>query len=873
MARIFRLNGLAATLSLALVSHAAVAASCDSAATVAAGVWDQYRNVTETLGCKSPLGGRGEFVACGITRFKNETHEDMVGWWNSAAANRWATIGPRNLGAEVEEGTVVFGTRRTFVSMVPSFNTGKITITQRSGQGDVTLCATDADGKTEKLVDDAPIESGTRTLDITQQNAVGKILSVVINAKSPAFAYSIRKTETPIEWNFGKIEGLADLHLHQASELGFGGLFLHGAHDGPQKEALQACRALNITDTQSIVAAIEGMPVAEKSKLHAKPYNVDKPEKEEVFRHGPGFSEGNDKFSAWPHFSDIAHQQVYVDWLKEAHDNGLKLVVVSAVNNELLCRGLRAGFFPGKNDWPCDDMSNLKRQIQAFNDMDQKYDWYEVALHPWHARKIIHEGKLAVVIAAESSHMFPESEGDFKKQLDELYRMGLRSLQIVHERDNRFSGAAPHRHNFQWHQITSNPLTATKAALEQDKFDDHFTTDFDLDEQGKNRKGLLGPGYELVDAMVQRHMLIDVSHFSAKALDDLHAISKKKYNNYPFFASHTRFEARLDATERDILKEFLTTDAQAAQIKEVGGMLGLRTGPTPTTKDLQFDSHVANDCASSSKSYAQLVSHAKKVGIDIAFGSDFGGVTQQMSPRYGPAQDSCYTAARFQHGIKAPQGPRPAGVPERFNVDGLRHIGYLPDLYADLKALNTTGVDALWNGAEKFIAMWEKAYEATAAVPVTVNTGCGKDSDCQSGEWCDAGADLKANVCRPLRKDNEACPAIGGGHACVSGKCSFGRCYTENSVSAGGGCFVNSQCRTGKCSSANGLDGTCVCDADADCGSGQWCNKGLDLKVNRCERKLARGEVCGTVGEVGVGHRCLSGSCKVSGLSTKLKCQ
>jgi hypothetical protein len=49
--------------------------------------------------------------------------------------------------------------------------------------------------------------------------------------------------------------------------------------------------------------------------------------------------------------------------------------------------------------------------------------------------------------------------------------------------------------------------------------------------------------------------------------------------------------------------------------------------------------------------------------------------------------------------------------------------------------------------------------------------------------------------------------------------------------------------------------------------------RGPDLKKNTCKAKLDKGEVCGTVGEVGVGHRCKSGSCKVAGFSTKLECK
>jgi hypothetical protein len=64
-----------------------------------------------------------------------------------------------------------------------------------------------------------------------------------------------------------------------------------------------------------------------------------------------------------------------------------------------------------------------------------------------------------------------------------------------------------------------------------------------------------------------------------------------------------------------------------------------------------------------------------------------------------------------------------------------------------------------------------------------------------------------------------------------------------------------------------------VCEDDGDCGPGNWCDRGVDLKENVCKAKLDKGEVCGNVGEVGVGHRYKSCECKISGLSTNLKCQ
>jgi hypothetical protein len=150
---------------------------------------------------------------------------------------------------------------------------------------------------------------------------------------------------------------------------------------------------------------------------------------------------------------------------------------------------------------------------------------------------------------------------------------------------------------------------------------------------------------------------------------------------------------------------------------------------------------------------------------------------------------------------------------------------------------------------------------------------CNEDPDCASTQYCDAGPDLKQNKCLSKKANNESCALVGGGHQCQSGQCKLSRCYEPGSVATGGLCYFDDACSKGKCSSLDGTAGTCVCDADADCGSGYWCDMGADVKKNVCKVKLNSGAICGTVGEMGVGHRCKSGDCKLSGLSKNLKCK
>jgi murein DD-endopeptidase MepM/ murein hydrolase activator NlpD len=138
---------------------------------------------------------------------------------------------------------------------------------------------------------------------------------------------------------------------------------------------------------------------------------------------------------------------------------------------------------------------------------------------------------------------------------------------------------------------------------------------------------------------------------------------------------------------------------------------------------------------------------------------------------------------------------------------------------------------------------------------------CKRDADCDAGSWCNEGLDLKPSRCEPLKDDGETCDLVGGGHQCKGGSCKFSRCFTPAAAALGDVCYTDEACASGRCSDAGGLKGMCVCRADNDCSGPEYCDAGVDTKINRCRPKLANGAKCGKAGSVGNDHKCLSGTC------------
>jgi microsomal dipeptidase-like Zn-dependent dipeptidase len=587
------------------------------------------------------------------------------------------------------------------------------------------------------------------------------------------------------------LQGVADLHLHMFAEEAFGGGWFHGSHRGAGEDALAPCDGGEPGDHARLQADLTPLlgscetPLAELAALVPIVAIIAGEEGGAVVGEFVGSVPGSagdtglhadrkdgwPSLSGWPRWDVIAHQQVWETQLRAAYDGGLRLAVISAVSFDWLCRALP----PENLERPqCDEMDDVKLQLERAHAFVADHDWAEVALTAADARRIVEEDRLALVLSVEASHLM--GEGDWRPQLDELHALGVRTLQPVHQLDNRFGGAAPHNTIFHLAQYAENCHIDADCGITSG----NTTVGFDVDADCKNVRGLTDEGEALVTEMMDRGMLVDAAHLSERGVRDLRELLVAR-DYYPFYLSHGHFrEIMLPERQR----EEKTTPAWVIEaVRQTGGMFGLRTGHEEVNS---YDpSPVENSCHGSSRSFAQHYDFGR-LGLKVAIGlgSDLNGFIQQVRPRFGP--DACSasftTEARCQARDQREAGPPPLGAD--FDEVGLGHAGTLPSLLADLDQLGSDTAN-LRSSADAFVRMWERA-EGERSGPA------------------DPADDLDAAGVTVL-------PGHAEREAAFPKEC--GQAYCPGALQAGEACRFAAECASGSCEGAGECGkpaGTCA---------------------------------------------------------------
>lgn len=551
----------------------------------------------------------------------------------------------------------------------------------------------------------------------------------------------------------GPVRGIADLHTHQFSNLGFGGVIFWGApYDaGGINDALAWCDYT----TKFPIVEYNGVPTPFIStvgpEVHGPPSSQPTGNLAGFWLEG-GASHavgGTGAFDGWPTYKTYTHQQMYYKWVERAFLGGVRLMVVHMVSNEALCSATRR-----RQGWSCNDMEAVERQIDAVKALEQAIDriddgqangtgWYQIAYTPAQARSIIRSGRLAVVMGIEVDSLFDCkpgtpfcTEGYVRTWLQYFRGRGIRHLFPIHQFDNAFGGAAIFRNelnagnavvtgrHFEVRNCKAEGYTYNVAGAFVDLVaallrnlpypDPNYYNQFEAD---CNARGLTARGEFLIDEMMNQHYIIDIDHMSKLMMDRVLAMALgtrgTRTRTYPLVSGHSSFQYLQPVVNTN---EFSLTNDQLAVMKQIGGMITAINpkGRCQTTADFKigFDFAVNAVSAGNGDPFAA-----------VGFSSDMNGFAGSTGPRFDPGCAPPATFPRLEYpfvGIMGGTFGRHQTGSRIFNLndEGVAQYGMFADFFADLKVTGMTDaeLEPLLNSAESYIRVWE-TVEASDPLP------------------------------------------------------------------------------------------------------------------------------------------------------------
>ncbi len=343
---------------------------------------------------------------------------------------------------------------------------------------------------------------------------------------------------------------------------------------------------------------------------------------------------GYPDFRGWPAWNDFTHQAVHEQFLKRAVDGGLRLIVVMALHNQLLCRVSR------RNTVSCDDMDSVDLQIEAAYDMQAHVDadcggpgggWYRIVRSPAEARDVIARGKLAVVLGIEVDDVFggrPASRltaAELAAMVEKYYQAGVRHVFPLHFCDNAFGGAA-FALPLQW-SANNRFLSAANPLSSLPVYRMHTETCGNAGYRYRggncNARGLTPLGRQLIAELMGRGMVIDVDHMSARTRADV--LDMATAARYPVLAGHTEF---LELSRPELRSERQLRPAEVQRIQQTGGAIA------PLVRQSTVDAAAADQGTAESFLRAHRYVLAETGAQWAAFGTDFNGFAGL--PRPGP---------------------------------------------------------------------------------------------------------------------------------------------------------------------------------------------------------------------------------------------
>ncbi|MFF4761857.1 discoidin domain-containing protein [Streptomyces sp. NPDC001292] len=506
----------------------------------------------------------------------------------------------------------------------------------------------------------------------------------------------------------GRVRGFVDAHDHIMANEGFGGRLICGK---PFSE-------------QGVADALKDCPEHYPDGSLAV---FDMITKGGDGRHDPV---GWPTFKDWPAHDSLTHQQNYYAGIERAWRGGQRVLVNDLVTNGVICS---VYFF---KDRSCDEMTAIRLEAQKTYDMqafiDKMYGgpgkgWFRIVTDSAQAREVIKQGKLAVVLGVETSEPFgckqildkaQCSKEDVDRGLDELYRLGVRSMFLCHKFDNalcgvRFdSGALGTAINVGqflstgtfWKTETcrgpqhDNPIGNAAAPEAEKRLPAGKSVPTYSSNTQCNTRGLTDLGAYAVRGMMKRHMMLELDHMSVKAADQAFQILESE--SYPgAISSHSWMD--LGWTER---------------LYKLGG----------------FATQYMSGSEAFSAEAKRTDALREKYKVGYGYGTDMNGVGGWPGPRGANTPNPVKYPFRSADGGSLIDKQTTGKRTWDFNTDGAAHYGMVPDWIEDIRIVGGQGVvDDLFSGAESYLRTWRHTEKHESGQ----NLALGAAASASSSEW------------------------------------------------------------------------------------------------------------------------------------------
>jgi microsomal dipeptidase-like Zn-dependent dipeptidase len=426
-------------------------------------------------------------------------------------------------------------------------------------------------------------------------------------------------------------------------------------------------------------------------------------------------------FEHYPAWDAVTHQVMYVDWLRRAVQYGeLRVLVALAVNNKTLGDAVRG---PG-DPLPVEDRQSADLQINEIKQFVERHrDFMEIAYTPADLRRIVGEGKLAVVLGVELDAIGnfyltrPRPSADVvRREIDRLWDLGVRYIFPVHVIDNAFGGSAIYQELF----TVSNYREAGRYFEAQCAAPAQMVTRPWRPERSLelwaaalaklgtwlpgipappgcppgvghvNPRGMTELGRVAMIHAMSKGMLIDVDHMSDRTLECALRLAEAVPGGYPLISGHTGVRPGGGPVVVAGIGENMRHPEQLRRIRDLGGIFGLGTEAT-TPEEFVSNYRIARTIMGTGR---------------VAIGSDANGLVKLPRP---PMR------FYFRYDDRFPQ-PSTGRKTWDYHLDGVAHYGMFADFLKAVQAVDPEVHSSLMSSAEMFAQTWEKAFRVRDAV-------------------------------------------------------------------------------------------------------------------------------------------------------------